>query len=325
MLALFRTNQLLGGVLLLPYLVLLRLDGFWQTPAALAPVPGFGNSWLIPWLNQYADWQWSILLLLVFVQATLANSLAFQHRLTPIVNLFPGVFVCLLCSLLPTFNVYSPYLVANVFLLLAVRSTLAAFRQMSAAVPIFNAGAWLGLATLFVPTYVWLLLPLGVALTVLKSGRFRDQLILILGLTLPHYLLGIYFFWDDQLAYFWSKQWSGVWHWPNLLPLEWPMLPGFSLLTVLLAYVLFSANNLKSKMKMEVQTKLGVLYWVLFGLGISVVFTMPWQMEKWLAMAPIAGILLSMRFTKMRAATAETWHLLLVVALLALHWSSYLL
>jgi len=191
---------------------------------------------------------------------------------------------------------------------------------MSAAIPIFNAGVWLGIAVLFVPNYYWLFLPFGVSLTILKSGKFRDQFILFLGFVLPQYLLAIYYFWDDRLSYFWTNQWNDIFSWPTLMALEWQMVPGLVLLTLFLIIVLLNAAGYKSKMKMEAQTKIDVLYWVLLGTGLAVLFAMPWQMNKWLAMCPIAGILLSLSFIRFRVATAETWHLLLLVALGGLHW-----
>lgn len=228
------------------------------------------------------------------------------------VNLFPGVFLVLVSSALPEFLVLSPYHFANLFLLLAIRSYLKAFRVSSAADLLFNAGFWMGIAALFVPTYLFFILGFALMLPVLKSGKVRDQLILLIGTTFPIYLASIYYFWVDGFSSFWDQQWGDAFSIPQFM--EWDKVSYFGLLfmSILLLIVLFSQRIYRMKTKMEVQVKLNIFYWLLLASGISVLFTMPWNMQHWLAAAPLMGVFLSMNFTKMRPATAEAWHLLLL-------------
>lgn len=324
MLSFFRTNQLLLGVLILGYALLLHTACFWESPAPIPDAPGIANDWLQALFNERPSWHLPFTLLLLFLQALLANSIFFQHRMISPVNLFPGVFLVLVSSALPEFLALSAYHFTNLFLLLAIRSYLKAFRTSSAADLLFNAGFWIGVAALFVPTYLFFVLGLALMLPVLKSGKFRDQLILLLGTAMPLYVASIYYFWSDSFSVFWTQQWEGAFQLPQYV--EWEKVSYFGLLfmSILLLIVLFSRRTYRLKTKMEVQVKLNILYWLLLAGGVSMLFTMPWNMQHWLAAAPLMGVFLSMNFTKMRPATAEAWHLLLLLFVFLFQFGSRL-
>lgn len=320
MLSFFRTNQLLVGVFILAYALLLHLSCFWELPTPIADAPGIANTWLQAYFNDYLSWHLPITLLLLFLQALLVNNLIFNHRMISPVNLFPGVFVVLVGSLVPEFLPLSVYHFANVFLLLAVRSYLKAFRVNSAADRIFNTGFWLGIAMLFVPTYVFFLLGFSLMLPILKSGKFRDQVILLIGTMFPHYLAGIIYFWQDGFHAYWTHQWKGAFGLPQFV--KWDAVPFFSLLVlaILTILVLLSRRQYRLKTKMEVQLKLNILYWLLLASGVSALFTMPWNIQHWLAAAPFLGVFLSINFTKAKPTAAEAWHFLLLLLIFLLQF-----
>jgi hypothetical protein len=320
LLAIFRTNQLLAGILLLGYAALLRISWFWQDIPALAASPGIGNSWLVPWLNANPTAHFVLPLLLLFFQAILANSIVFTHRLAATVNLFPGVFVILSGSLLPSFLPYSGYVVANLLLLLSVRSLLLSFRTNSAADTIFNVGFYLGLAVLFVPAYLCFILAISITLPLLKSGKFRDQFILILGALTPIYLLGIYYFWTDSFKIFWDIQWTNAFSLPQVFDWSALLSPDMLIMPVLLIFVIFNQGKYLTKTKMDVQIKISILYWILLGAGFAAIWIIPWQLQLWQITVPMVGILLSFSFTKAKNSVAESWHLILLLLLFMLHF-----
>lgn len=324
MLSLFRTNQLLVGVLIIAYAALLHIVFLWQPSVPLADLPGIASEWLKPFSQEWASWQLPATIILLSIQALLLNAIVFNHRIISPVNLFPGVFLVLVSSILPAFLSLSVYHFANVFLLLAIRSYLKAFRVQSAADLIFNTGFWLGVAILFVPSYLFFMLAFSIMLPILKSGKFRDQVILLVGTVFPLYLLIMYYYWQDQLAFFWAEQWQGAFGLPEFM--DWKNIPYFGLLilTALTLVVLFSMRLYRQKTKMEVQLKLNIMGWLFLASGISALFTMPWNLQHWLAAAPFIGFFLSMNFTKARAATAEAWHLLLLLLLFLLHFGPML-
>lgn len=321
MLAIFRTNQLLASILLIGYAALLRISWFWQETPTIEVSPGWGNTLLTPWLNNYPTSQFLFPLLLLFLQAFLANSIVFRHRLTNTLNLFPGVFIILIGSMLPDFLPYSGYLVANLFLLLMIRSLLKTFRMQSAADTIFNAGFYLGIAALFVPAYLCFIPAISITLTLLKSGKFRDQVILFIGVLMPLYLLGIYHFWTDNFDTFWDLQWTNAFSLPLIFSWSDLLTPALLVMPAILIFVLINQGNYFSKIKMDVQIKIRVLYWVLLGSGLSALWIMPWDLKAWQIIVPVTGVLLSFSFTKAKKSVAESWHFILLLVLFMLHFS----
>lgn len=321
-LSIFRTNQLLAGILLLGYALLLHLANFWSPATPLVADPGVGNTLVVSWLHTLPpSWGFALVIGLLFIQGILANVIIFAHRISSPVNLFPGVFVILLGSMLPEFGHYSGYLVANVFLLLSLRSYLKAFRINDSADHIYNAGTWIGVAALFVPTYLLFLAAFSAMLPILKSGRFRDQFILLIGAIVPLYLVGIGYYYYDSLPLFWKQQWTSAFSLPQ--PVQWSKVPLLSTLVmvILLLVVLSSRKQYQAKTKMEVQIKIDIFYWLLLSAGLSIFWFMPWHLQQWQTIVPIAGILLSFNFTKMKSQTAEAWHLVLLLVLFYLHFA----
>lgn len=321
MLSIFRTNQLLAGILILGYAVLLHMVNFWQPLAPPVMEAGTANALIVPFLKAHPVWHFPMVIGLLFIQALLANGIIFANRIISPVNLFPGVFVVLIGSILPDFLGYSGFLFANIFLLLALRSYLKAFRASTVADLIFNTGFWLGAAALFVPTYLIFIIPFSIMLPILKSGKIRDQLILLFGMILPLYLLGIGYFWYDALPQYWEQQWIAGFSIPQYM--DWTSVPllSFGLMVVLFLIVIFSKGIYQYKTKMETQIKINIIYWLLLGSGFSALWNMPWQMQNWQAAVPILGILLSFNFTKMKPLLAETWHLVLLALLFLLHFA----
>ena len=324
MLSIFRTNQLLAGILILGYALFLHLPDFWQSAPPVQPMAGLGNVWVTPWLDGAPLLSLGVVIALLFLQAVFANSVIFPHRITTPANLFPGVFVVLLGSLLPDFHQYSGYLFANVFLLLSLRSYLKAFNVNNSADHVFNTGFWMGIAALFVPTYLIFLLAYSAMLPILKSGKFRDQLILLIGAFIPLYLLGIGYYWYDMLPIFWEQQWASAFSLPQTI--AWnkiPMVPNIAMITLIII-ILTSRRHYLAKTKMDVQIKIDILFWLLLGAGLSIWWIMPWNMQQWQALVPIAGILLSFNFTKAKPKTAEAWHLVLLILLFYLNFAPVL-
>jgi hypothetical protein len=323
-LSIFRTNQLLAGILILGYALFLHLPDFWQSAPPVQPMAGLGNVWVTPWLDGAPLLSLGVVIALLFLQAVFANAIIFAHRITSPANLFPGVFVVLLGSLLPDFHQYSGYLLANVFLLLSLRSYLKAFRINNSADHIFNTGFWMGIAALFVPTYLIFLLAYSAMLPILKSGKFRDQLILFIGAIMPLYLVGMGYYWYDMLPVFWEQQWASAFSLPQTIAWDKiPMVTNIAMITLIII-ILTSRRHYLAKTKMDVQIKIDILFWLLLGAGLSIWWIMPWNMQQWQALVPIAGILLSFNFTKAKPQTAEAWHLVLLILLFYLNFAPVL-
>lgn len=318
MLSIFRTNQLLGSVLLIGYVLLLHV-GYWLVPPPPAPpTHGIGAHAVAGWLATHPVWVPVVVIGLLFVQGVLANVLTFEHRIAPEVNLFSGVLVVFLGSSLPAFLPFSGWHVANVFLLLTMLALLRVYRVQSAADHIFNAGFWLGIATLFQVHYLFFLLATSMSLTLLRKSSLREQLMLLTGCFIPWLFVGFGYFWFDQFDHFWTQQWKGAFNWFS--PLNLATLPIAALVgwAVLMLVALLSYSRYNFKTTMEVRKKIDLLFWFFLAGSLAGLSAQPWQLGSLLALAPSLGILLGLNLTYLSARAAEFWHLLLVLALLAL-------
>lgn len=303
------------------YASLLRI-AYWFVPLSTVPEgKGIGSYWLQEWWPT-GEWQmWALGIVLLCVQAWQANGLVFGHRLGRNMDLYPGVFVVLSGSMLLPFLPLSTYLVANILVLLAVRSQLKVYRQQSAADHLFNTGMYIGLAALFQPTYL-LLLPVATLIsTQLKSGRFRDVTTVAVGGLLPLFFSGFACYWYDALPWYWETQWHGAFNWPQSI--DWNLFPWVptAAMLLLLFSVLFRQRLFFTKVKMDVQIKTGVLFWYLLGLGVTVLFHQPWHLFAWQAVVPLLGLLLGLGFGRVKQQLAEVWHLIFLFLLFFLHFS----
>jgi len=320
-LRIFRSNQLLLSVLLIGYAAFLRV-AYFLTPIPDIPVEsGLANHWVLAFVQGQSTLNFNITILLLFTQAFLANKIFFENRLTRDLSLYPGVFLILVGSMLPEFLNYSSFLPANIFLLLAIRELLKAYRKLSTADTLFNVGFFIGIATLFQPIYILFLIAAGGAVIKLKSGKFRDQFIMWAGALVPLFLIGTYYFFYDKLPEYWMLQWDQLISLPQTF--DWKQLPfpSIAIMLSLLLFVLLSAGKILSKTKMEVQIKIGTIYWFVVVAIVCLLLSQPWHSYRWQLLVPMLGLLLGISFTKARPLPAEVWHFVLLIILFLFHFT----
>jgi len=254
--------------------------------------------------------------LLVFVQAVYIAILTIKHRLGSEVSLFAGAFYVILASALPSFCHLTPGLMAVTFFIIALDEVLLTFRKKGAASRIFNVGFWLAIGSLFAPSYGMLLLFGLVALIVLRSFRFREFLMFIIGAGTPYILLSTYFFWYDQLGGFWQ---SSVWAqlaWLDFTPLDNSGIIELAFFGLLVIWCVFSRSALLLGAIMETRIKTDVVYWALLLSG-SIILVRPAvdTSDLFVLVVPL-GILLGLRFLILPRRVSALLHFLLIVAIL---------
>lgn len=323
MLQLFRSNQIVLSILLIPYLAILLVSAFLGGPRLrMLGSEGILGQWAhdtvagLPPLLYLA-----LLLLWLTAQGFITNAAFFEHRLSDRQNLFPGLFIGLLSLALPQFIGLPAFHFANLFLLVSLTQLLQVYGTRQAAVPIFNAGFWLGMATLFVPNYLWFLPPILFGLSFLRTTRAREILMVFIGLALPWFFAAVYSFWFDDFGYFIDRQVRMPFAWltPDTLSV-----PGYSQLgyyVVLFVLALYSSGNLRRKLGIAGRKKLSIIYWFLVFAGLSLLTSgTAMGTEYLLVMAVPLGILLSLYFSRLGSAASEATHLLLLVITLLFHF-----
>lgn len=325
MLNLFRTNQLILGVFLLVYALLLR---FWLLFAA-GPVqenPGYVlfTAWCWEQLNGI-HWLPSLATTIVlWIQALLINSLIARHRIATEINLFPGLFYILVASALPVFQEFSPIHLANTFIILAVGQLFRVYRENSCMDWLFNAGLYVGVAGLFYSPYILFLIPILFGLNILRAFQLREWGSVLIGGTLPLLWLVIAGYLTDRLPEYWAA-WAGGIAFVDLRdqPLGISEMIGIGLMSLLVLIVLLSQNAHLQKMIIEVRKKINIFYWLLLTGLLVTMCSAGAGLDNWLTISVPCGILLSLSFTRMSRASAELLHLFLLIGVLSLHYLTY--
>jgi hypothetical protein len=324
MLTLFRTNQPLANILLLFYLGILRASSFIH-PATVAPPPqGILTAWMyaeLPPLSMTAN---IAAFLLVFFQATALNITIGRYRVASELSLLPGVFYCLFCSLMPDFLVLSSVLLANTFVILALFYLFDTYKNSYVAGRIFDAGLWLGVASLFHFSYILFIIWGIVGLGILRGLRGKEFLMFIIGYIVPFILLSVFCFWHSILPQIGNHFRFNI-NFFNFSRYDSQTLyVKIGVLALVLLLVLGASTQFFSRRNMTVQKYLSILYWlILFG-GLTITFQSGVSLVHFLVLAVPVGVLLSMVFQRINTATAEALHMLFLMVALILQFE-YLL
>jgi hypothetical protein len=263
-----------------------------------------------------------IAMVLLMGQGYLVNLIAINYRLSNEINLFPGLFYIWCCCAIPDFLYLSPVLIGNTFFLIALYQIFDTYKNPACADNIFNAGLWLGVASLFYFPFIFFFIVLLAALSILRTFNLQEVLMILVGIVLPYFLTGLYFFWFDSFSYFWETQISrnfGFFEFSRI-SFTWDVWVKFVLFIGAMAYVMINSNFYLTKKNIQVQKKINILYWVLIAAGLSVPFQIHVTFEHLMMLAPTLGIFLGLSFTAFKPQWAEAIHFLMLVLVMVLQF-----
>ncbi len=325
MLSLFKTKQDLANIFLIPYLILLRLSIFFSPIKVNVQTHGLLTDWMFTELDPNSFSGRLLALFLVFIQAVFINVLANRFRFSRDFSLLPGLFYCLLSSLIPEFLSLNGFLLGNTFVILALFYLLDVYKRNDRiANNIFNVGIWLGLACLFDYLYVFFFIWAIIGIITLMRFNFKDILILLIGGFQAVFLFGVYLFYFDKLTPFfqdivqhfgWLKFSEG-----NISSLLLKL--GFCFSCI--ALVLLMSGYIFRQQGLAIQKFLSLLYVLLFIIGCSVFFVSKIGLEEIILIALPMCIMFSLTIQKLPYLFGEFLHLGIVIAALLLQFE-YLL
>jgi hypothetical protein len=323
-LQLFKTNQILGAVLFIPYLGLFYSVNFLNIAERIEPAATPALFSL-----EYQDWPpYAVHLtafFLVILQAVLLTLLVNANRLNNESNLFPGLFFCLFAGIIPEFMYPSPALLANTFLLLGLIELSAVYKMPVASARLFNVGLWISLASLFYFSSIWLLVFAFWGASTLRAFNIREPFTILLGAITPYLLVGTVFYVTDRLPEFWEAQFYENFRFADLHDagdqILFVKLIVFALLTLI---SLIASGGYYQKKIMPAQKKITLLYGLLLFTGLSVLGQGQADITHWLPACLPLAVFFSMSFSVMPARWAEVVHLLMLAAGLFMAYSPYL-
>ncbi len=318
MLALFRTNQAYASLLLFGYALLLQLPVFFRGGvAADAPPVSYYGSVLLDLIGSNG-WLAAVLPpLLLAVTGIAANNLADRYRMARTVTQFPGLFVVLLWALCPAFHAFSPLQFTHLFLVLAIGPLGGTYKGRHGEVGRFNAGWWLGVASLLHPAFLIFVPGFVVGISIFQTANLRSVSQLLIGVLLPYFLGGTIAYVSGDLEAFYRGQLAGFGWW-DIVPAAHHALTGAGLLGIPLLIVLASGGGARVLLTIEGAKNVSFLFWVLFfTLPVALFSAGPVLADAQLLVVPL-GMLFGLWVAQQEGRRAEFYHLLLFAAALIL-------
>jgi hypothetical protein len=325
-LSIFRTNQLVFSLLIIPYLILIRISSF--TDPIIGSVEGAGLFskfiYQIAPLNSYVSHITA--LVLIFIQSLIINMACSRYKIFDEPNQLGGLFYALLCSLIPDFLWLSPVLMANTFLLIAMIELFEIYDKKSGASTIFNIGFFIGLASLFYISALVLLIFVLIGLSIQRSFSLKEILMVVIGVIVPYYLLLTYYYWSDNLGYFYSMQIeSGIKLFQFSMPQDFSSLFKVVLVLIMILIFIFNFNNLSLKRNIQVTKIQQLLYWWLLIMPLGLMVQAKVQLDFLLILMLPCSILLTYIFLGMKKQWADALHIIIVTFVVVFQYIKYLL
>lgn len=323
MLSLFRTNQLVANALLIFYILLLRFSSFIVPYEAHPGQPGLLGENLLSMVPPEGTLSAILSIILIFLQALLINVISARYRIARSVSLFPGVFYVLFCSCFPQFLYLSPVLMANTFIILALYELLGSYKKYYSNGRIFNAGLWIGVATLFYFSSILFFGAVFIGFFILRAFKLKEQIGLLLGFISPFWLVGIYYFVRNALPDFWNRSFGNIGFLDLSLSNNWEDYVQLGLFAILILVAIFNYRTYTYKVSIQAQKFVDVFFWILaFSLGTLLIQANP-QSDHLLFLAVPLSFLIGMTFLYMNNRLAEAFHFLLLAGIFLLQFKPF--
>jgi len=308
---------------LLPYTILVRLHDFIYPQAAVNYNGGILYD-LVLTACKSSTAQSIVAIALIFIQAWMINYTISRNRLTKNFTSLAGLFYILFMSVCLHFQGLNPIIIGNTFLILSIQELFNIYRKPRAAIYLFNAGLYLGMAMLvFYPYVIFIILGL-LGILIMNVISIKRILQFIIGVAVPIYLFFtvLYFNQTEQ------DLWNG---------LPFFTIPDFSKITALdyfhlvpaalaILIAIFSYNSYMQKQSIQVQNKLDLLFWMIL---LSIAFVFFTESVDYFLLQILAfplSVLLHINFMRLKYDfVGGMIHLIVLLGILALHFSVHLI
>ena len=202
-------------ILLLVFTILAGV-GIWLWIGIL-PAKTTDYKWNVFFLNDFWAWMTRFHLfsaifgaILVLAEAFIWNSFVNSNSLLKQSAYFPAFMFILLASCRGSLICFYPALIAVLFLMLAIRRLAAGYKKDKALSEVFDAGLFIGIASLFYIPLVVFIVFLWIAILTIRSLIWREWVAALIGFALPFAFMLAYHYIFYAPAPFWSTKLSVV-------------------------------------------------------------------------------------------------------------------
>ncbi len=261
MIRFFKNNVFINSLLLLPVIILFRFGAFVK---GYQYVSRPNDTLVMNYLTSLFSHPLSQNILAVFLlyfQTLYINKLSIKHRLTKNITLIPGLLYLTMMSILPEYTNLNPYLIANTFVILALSQLFQTYKNPFVARLNFNYGLLIGLASLFVPSMIYLGFLGIIGLLVMRKFAFNEWLQVVFGIGIVYlfYYSGI-FLYDINTTGRPSIYFS--FEYPDLKKINSGML--WAATTIFFTIIAFlSYKKYTVKKSIQAHKKIDILFWLI--------------------------------------------------------------
>lgn len=316
MVGIFRKNEIINVLLLLPYTAILRIS-------SLIHPRGYEvkeeDTFFVHWFFGIVSSPFIQSLLgvvFVFLQAVMINLLVNDHRLHRLPSALTGMIYILLISSLPELQVISPSLIGTTFVLIAMREIFKTYKMTEASKSISNAAFCSALAAMIYPPYIFTIVAGFVGLTMMRNFSLLERLQYIIGYGVLFWIAGSALYFFDLLDWsFWrSIDFPGIISAIDITDLRTQIILGHLVVMILIS--LFNYYNFMKKKGIDIRKKIDFFYWILLcSLLCTFFFPIIALDQLHFVVIPLA-FFISMVFLMMKNhAFAELIHISLVVGI----------
>ncbi|MBL0046539.1 MAG: hypothetical protein IPP32_00340 [Bacteroidetes bacterium] len=158
--------------------------------------------WLCRATLKYPVLQMILAFLILIAQAFLLNYICDKYNILSKKTYFPALVYVIFMSCSKLLLTLHPILLANLFLLLSIERIFNSYHKDEAFGHVFDAGFYIGIASLFYFPALILFPMVWVGLIVIRTFVWREWIISFIGLLLPYLFIFTYYFWYDKVEYF---------------------------------------------------------------------------------------------------------------------------
>lgn len=264
-------------------------------------------------------------MVIIVCSAVLLNSTINREEFFEKQTFLPAYIYVLVMSIFPDYQLLHPIVIANFFVILAIRRLFHIKRSDDARRMIFDAGLFIGISAIFYQYYVGFYFLAWITLGVLRPFAWREHVLGILGLLVPFLFLLFYLFMIDQMVDFYDflqprKQYHESFI--ALSPVKRGLGIGVALITSVLGARFFlrrqRSSSLRFKRISNIVLFMGLIILLLTGLHIAFRFEAPTVFMG----SVFAAFLVTFYFyhTKKQKLAAVAFYIISLLAVVNIYW-----
>jgi hypothetical protein len=205
----------------------------------------------------------------------------------------PAAFYVLFTGLFPEYQLLNPVLPAAVFLIIAIRRIMDAYRIQGTAFNFFDASLLIGTGSLFYANLVWFAVLAIIGIAILRTGNVKELIISLIGLITPSLItVGVYYAMGKDILSLADILYYNLFSGTTDYVFSGWIIPGMTIIGLIIFISLFQLFSMLNNKKIKSRKTFTILIW---GLVISflVFFALPSASVEliWLAGIPVSYIL----------------------------------